>query len=82
MFHQGSAKRWKKFTDSECPEKDKFPGEWKNKNSLQKLCMMRALRPDRMTYALMYVIRRGHDQFNFAYACMCMIMRITLQVVC
>ena len=49
---QGSAKRWKKFTDSECPEKEKFPGEWKNKNSLQKLCMMRALRPDRMTYAV------------------------------
>ena len=51
---QGSAKRWKKFTDSECPEKEKFPGEWKNKNSLQKLCMMRALRPDRMTYAVTY----------------------------
>ena len=49
---QGSAKRWKKFTDSECPEKEKFPGEWKNKNSLQRLCMMRALRPDRMTYAV------------------------------
>lgn len=54
-FYQGSAKRWKKFTDSECPEKEKFPGEWKNKNSLQKLCMMRALRPDRMTYAVTYV---------------------------
>lgn len=53
--YQGSAKRWKKFTDSECPEKEKFPGEWKNKNSLQKLCMMRALRPDRMTYAVTYV---------------------------
>ena len=49
---QGSAKRWKKFADSECPEKEKFPGEWKNKTSLQKLCMMRALRPDRMTYAV------------------------------
>jgi len=49
---QGSAKRWKKFADSECPEKEKFPGEWKNKDSLQKLCMMRALRPDRMTYAV------------------------------
>lgn len=54
-LYQGSAKRWKKFTDSECPEKEKFPGEWKNKNSLQKLCMMRALRPDRMTYAVTYV---------------------------
>lgn len=49
---EGSAKRWKKFVESECPEKEKFPQEWKNKTSLQKLCMMRALRPDRMTYAL------------------------------
>eukprot|EP00058_Branchiostoma_floridae_P018236 XP_002603725.1 hypothetical protein BRAFLDRAFT_93045 [Branchiostoma floridae] len=49
---EGSAKRWKKFAESECPEKEKFPQEWKNKTSLQKLCMMRALRPDRMTYAV------------------------------
>ncbi|KAK3091630.1 hypothetical protein FSP39_021358 [Pinctada imbricata] len=49
---EGSAKRWKKFVESECPEKEKFPQEWKNKTSLQKLCMMRALRPDRMTYAV------------------------------
>ena len=49
---EGSAKRWKKFVESECPEKEKFPQEWKNKSALQKLCMMRALRPDRMLYAL------------------------------
>ncbi len=49
---EGSAKRWKKFSESECPEKEKFPQEWKNKTSLQRLCMMRALRPDRMTYAV------------------------------
>ena len=49
---EGSAKRWKKFVESECPEKEKFPQEWKNKTTLQKLCMMRCLRPDRMTYAL------------------------------
>jgi len=49
---EGSAKRWKKFVESECPEKEKFPQEWKNKTSLQKLCMMRGLRPDRMTYAI------------------------------
>nr|CAH7754609.1 unnamed protein product [Callosobruchus chinensis] len=49
---EGSAKRWRKFVDSECPEKEKFPGEWKNKSSLQKLCIMRCLRPDRMTYAV------------------------------
>ncbi|XP_032899964.1 dynein heavy chain 9, axonemal isoform X2 [Amblyraja radiata] len=49
---EGSAKRWKKFVECECPEKEKFPQEWKNKSTLQQLCMMRALRPDRMTYAV------------------------------
>ncbi|CAL8281941.1 unnamed protein product [Merluccius merluccius] len=49
---EGSAKRWQKFAECECPEKEKFPQEWKSKTSLQKLCMMRALRPDRMTYAV------------------------------
>ncbi|XP_077869744.1 dynein beta chain, ciliary-like [Saccoglossus kowalevskii] len=49
---EGSAKRWKKFVESECPEKEKFPQEWKNKSALQKLCMMRPLRADRMTYAV------------------------------
>uniref|UniRef100_A0A3B3RIQ7 Dynein axonemal heavy chain 17 n=1 Tax=Paramormyrops kingsleyae TaxID=1676925 RepID=A0A3B3RIQ7_9TELE len=49
---EGSAKRWKKFVESECPEKEKFPQEWKNKTALQRLCMMRAIRPDRMTYAV------------------------------
>ncbi|XP_078081541.1 dynein axonemal heavy chain 9 [Mustelus asterias] len=49
---EGSAKRWKKFVESECPEKEKFPQEWKSKTTLQQLCMMRALRPDRMTYAV------------------------------
>lgn len=47
-----SAKRWRKFVDSEYPEKEKFPQEWKNKSAIQKLCMMRALRPDRMIYAI------------------------------
>uniref|UniRef100_A0A8C6C0I2 Dynein axonemal heavy chain 9 n=1 Tax=Monodon monoceros TaxID=40151 RepID=A0A8C6C0I2_MONMO len=49
---EGSAKGWKKFVESECPEKEKFPQEWKNKTGLQCLCMMRAMRPDRMTYAM------------------------------
>jgi len=52
---EGSAKRWKKFVEHESPEKEKFPQEWKNKSALQKLCMMRALRPDRMTYAVKWV---------------------------
>ncbi|XP_037911922.1 dynein beta chain, ciliary-like [Hermetia illucens] len=49
---EGSHKRWQKFTEAECPEKEKFPGEWKSKTAVQRLCMMRALRPDRMTYAV------------------------------
>lgn len=38
--------------EGENPERDKFPQDWKNKSALQKLCMMRSLRPDRMTYAV------------------------------
>ncbi|XP_061694561.1 dynein axonemal heavy chain 11 [Syngnathoides biaculeatus] len=49
---EGSPKRWKKMVESECPEKETFPQDWKGKSSLQKLIMMRALRPDRMTYAV------------------------------
>lgn len=52
-----SSKRWKKFVESDCPEREKFPQEWKNKVSLQRLMMMRALRPDRMTYAMSLVYR-------------------------
>ncbi|XP_055614548.1 dynein beta chain, ciliary, partial [Uranotaenia lowii] len=49
---EGSSKRWRKLVESECPEREKMPGEWKNKNALQRLCIMRCLRPDRMTYAV------------------------------
>ncbi|XP_065591372.1 dynein axonemal heavy chain 17 isoform X1 [Cyrtonyx montezumae] len=49
---EGSAKRWKKFVESEAPEKEVFPQDWKNKTALQKLCMLRCMRPDRMTYAV------------------------------
>ncbi|XP_061866833.1 dynein axonemal heavy chain 17 isoform X5 [Colius striatus] len=49
---KGSAKRWKKFVESEVPEKEVFPQEWKNKSAVQKLCMLRCMRPDRMTYAI------------------------------
>ncbi|ETE63288.1 Dynein heavy chain 11, axonemal, partial [Ophiophagus hannah] len=49
---EGSAKRWKKWVDSECPEKEKLPQEWKNKTSFERLIILRALRPDRIIYAL------------------------------
>ncbi|VVD05320.1 unnamed protein product [Leptidea sinapis] len=48
---EGATKRWQKYTDGEAPERDKLPGEWKNKTPLQRLCILRALRPDRMSYA-------------------------------
>lgn len=49
---EGYQKRWRNYTELESPEKEKLPGEWKNRNSIQRLCIMRALRPDRMTYAV------------------------------
>lgn len=49
---EGYVKRWKTYVELECPEKEKLPGEWKNKTSIQRLCIIRALRPDRMTYAV------------------------------
>uniref|UniRef100_A0A8C4U7P5 Dynein axonemal heavy chain 17 n=1 Tax=Falco tinnunculus TaxID=100819 RepID=A0A8C4U7P5_FALTI len=49
---KGSAKRWRNFVESKAPEKEVFPMEWKNKSALQKLCMLRCMRPDRMTYAI------------------------------
>ncbi|XP_068406617.1 dynein axonemal heavy chain 11 isoform X2 [Eschrichtius robustus] len=47
-----SAKQWRKWAESECPEKEKLPQEWKKKSLIQKLIILRAVRPDRMTYAL------------------------------
>lgn len=49
---EGSAKQWKKWVESECPEKERLPQEWKKKSLIQKMIILRALRPDRMTYAL------------------------------
>ncbi|KAJ1562568.1 Dynein heavy chain 9, axonemal [Cladochytrium tenue] len=49
---EGASKQWKKYCENECPENEKLPQEWKNKTPLQKLCILRCLRPDRMTYAV------------------------------
>jgi len=48
----GAAKRWRKFVESETPEREKFPQEWKNKTTFQRLCIMRCVRLDRMVYAI------------------------------
>ncbi|KAG7460462.1 dynein heavy chain 11, axonemal [Solea senegalensis] len=49
---ESSPKRWRKVVESSCPEKERLPQDWKNKSSLQKLIILRALRPDRLTYSL------------------------------
>ncbi|KAM6995333.1 dynein axonemal heavy chain 11 [Tautogolabrus adspersus] len=49
---ESSQKRWRKIVESSCPEKERLPLDWKNKSSLQKLIILRALRPDRITYML------------------------------
>lgn len=56
---ENSSKRWKKLVETDCPEREKFPQEWKSKTSIQRLCMMRALRPDRMTYAMISFIEEN-----------------------
>ncbi|XP_035709844.1 dynein beta chain, ciliary [Folsomia candida] len=56
---EGSAKRWKKVVESEYSEKEKLPQDWKNKQGVQRLCIMRALRPDRMTYAMTVFIEES-----------------------
>lgn len=47
-----SAKRWKTLCEMLAPEREKLPGDWKNKSAIQRLCILRSLRPDRMTYAI------------------------------
>ncbi|KAM3184981.1 hypothetical protein ACTXT7_007293 [Hymenolepis weldensis] len=59
-----SAKRWRAFVETEAPEKEKLPQDWKNKTEAEKLCIMRALRPDRMIYALTHFIA---TTFNSKY---------------
>ncbi|KAI8812367.1 dynein heavy chain and region D6 of dynein motor-domain-containing protein [Cladochytrium replicatum] len=49
---EGSSKQWRKYCEHESPETEKLPQEWKNKTAMQKLCILRCLRPDRMTYAV------------------------------
>jgi len=44
-----SAKRFKEWCDLEAPENEKLPLEYKSLPELQKLCLIRCLRPDRMT---------------------------------
>lgn len=45
-------KRWRAYADLENPETERLPGEWKTRTPVQRMCIIRCLRPDRMTYAM------------------------------
>ncbi|KAK3861449.1 hypothetical protein Pcinc_032598 [Petrolisthes cinctipes] len=49
---ENSVKRWRMYCECEAPEREKLPGEWKGRSDVQRLVIMRALRPDRMTNAM------------------------------
>lgn len=49
---ENSSKQWRKYCELEAPELEKMPQDWKNKTALQKLCVLRCLRPDRMINAV------------------------------
>lgn len=44
--------RWKLYLDCQKVEYEPLPGEWKHCTHLQKLCILRALRPDRLISAI------------------------------
>jgi dynein heavy chain len=46
-------KTWRKVFDSATPEKEPYPEEWEQKlDDLQKMCMLRALRPDKVVESM------------------------------
>ncbi|KAI0982004.1 hypothetical protein GJ496_010034, partial [Pomphorhynchus laevis] len=49
---ESNSRKWKTFIESELPQTIRLHGEWNNLNDIQRLCIVRALRPDRMVYAL------------------------------
>eukprot|EP00501_MAST-03F_sp_TOSAG23-6_P002658 GSMAST32.ASY1.ANO1.2804.1 assembled CDS len=55
---------WRKIYDSATPQTEPLPGKWNDLNSLQKLCVLRILRPDKVTEAVqLYVIEHLEQRF-------------------
>jgi dynein heavy chain len=48
----GEHNRWRMWAETEKPEEEKLPTDWKNLTNFQKLLILRCLRPDRLTSAL------------------------------
>lgn len=51
------AKRWREWYESEAPEREALPHEWKRLAGLETLLILRALRPDRVPAALAVWVR-------------------------
>jgi len=51
-----SARRWKDWCESESPENEKLPTDWKNLHPFERLLVIRCLRGDRMTLALNHFV--------------------------
>ena len=49
--------RWKEWTDLEAPEKERLPGEWRSLGEFDRLLVIRALRPGRITSAIMGFVK-------------------------
>eukprot|EP00899_Mesostigma_viride_P019011 jgi/Mesvir1/27110/Mv25131-RA.3 len=48
----GASKRWRDWSDALAPERERLPQDWKQVSRVQQLCILRAIRPDRMAHAL------------------------------
>lgn len=46
------AEEWADWYESSCPEEEPLPGDFATAGAIQTLCVLRVLRPDRITFAL------------------------------
>lgn len=52
------AEEWADWYQSPCPEEDSLPGDFARAGELETLCVLRVLRPDRITSTLRNVVAR------------------------
>lgn len=54
-------KMFKDLFDSNAPQKSPYPGTWNDLDSLKKMCILRGLRPDKMTEAMQDYVSEHMD---------------------
>jgi len=59
----GEHNRWRIWSETEKPEDEKLPTDWKNLTAFQKLLILRCLRPDRLTSALESFVSESIGRF-------------------